>query len=103
MGCIQVSGREGLDSHTWCVPTRNVKRSNPFHSGSDLLKLLQGTDEHTLLELSQLAPVASRAGISPARMGYRRSSKDYEAISESSESWIHIAMTHLMLQRLDRA
>jgi hypothetical protein len=54
MGCIQVSGREGLDSHTWCVRNRNVKRSNPFHSGSDLLKLLQGAGVDTPLELLQL-------------------------------------------------
>jgi putative transposase len=32
---------------------------------------------------------------------YRRLSKDYEGSEESSESWIYIAMTHLMLRRLD--
>jgi putative transposase len=32
---------------------------------------------------------------------YRRLSKDYEGTEESSESWIYIAMTHLMLRRLD--
>ena len=32
---------------------------------------------------------------------YRRLSKDYEGSEESSESWIYIAMTNLMLQRLD--
>jgi putative transposase len=34
---------------------------------------------------------------------YRRMSKDYEGSEESSESWIYIAMTHLMLRRLDAA
>jgi putative transposase len=34
---------------------------------------------------------------------YRRLSKDYEGTEESSESWIYIAMTHLMLRRLDPA
>ena len=34
---------------------------------------------------------------------YRRLSKDYERTEESSESWIYVAMTHLMLQRLDPA
>jgi putative transposase len=32
---------------------------------------------------------------------YRRLSKDYEGSEESSESWIYIAMTHLMLRRLE--
>jgi putative transposase len=34
---------------------------------------------------------------------YRRLSKDYEGSTESSESWIYIAMTHLMLRRLEIA
>jgi putative transposase len=34
---------------------------------------------------------------------YRRLSKDYEGTQESSESWIYIAMTHLMLRRLEPA
>jgi putative transposase len=34
---------------------------------------------------------------------YRRMSKDYEGSQESSESWIYIAMTHLMLRRLETA
>jgi putative transposase len=32
---------------------------------------------------------------------YRRLSKDYEGTEASSESWIYIAMTHLMLRRLE--
>jgi putative transposase len=32
---------------------------------------------------------------------YRRLSKDYEGSEESSESWIYVAMAHLMLRRLD--
>jgi transposase len=34
---------------------------------------------------------------------YRRLSMDYEGSEESSASWIYIAMTHLMLRRLDPA
>ena len=34
---------------------------------------------------------------------YRRFSKDYEGSEESSEAWIYVAMTHLMLRRLDPA
>ncbi len=30
----------------------------------------------------------------------RRMSKDYEALSDTTEAWIHIAMIHLMLRRL---
>ena len=32
---------------------------------------------------------------------YRRLSKDYEGSEESSESWIYLAMSHLMLRRLN--
>ena len=34
---------------------------------------------------------------------YRRLSKDYEGSEESSEAWIYVAMTHLMLRRLESA
>jgi putative transposase len=34
---------------------------------------------------------------------YRRLSKDYEGSEESSESWIYVAMTHLMVRRLESA
>ena len=30
----------------------------------------------------------------------RRLSKDYEALPETSEAWVHVAMVHLMLRRL---
>jgi putative transposase len=30
----------------------------------------------------------------------RRLSKDYEALPETGEAWVHIAMIHLMLRRL---
>ena len=30
----------------------------------------------------------------------RRLSKDYEALTETTEAWVHIAMVHLMLRRL---
>lgn len=33
----------------------------------------------------------------------RRLSKDYEALPETTESWVYIAMTHLMLRRLAHA
>lgn len=33
----------------------------------------------------------------------RRLSKDYEALPETGEAWIRIAMIHLMLKRLDRS
>ena len=32
----------------------------------------------------------------------RRLSKDYEALCETAETWIHIAMIHLMVKRLAR-
>ena len=32
----------------------------------------------------------------------RRLSKDYEALPETTEAWVHIAMIHLMLRRLER-
>jgi putative transposase len=31
---------------------------------------------------------------------YRRLAKDYDLLPESSEAWIYIAMTHIMLRRL---
>lgn len=33
---------------------------------------------------------------------YRRLSKDYEALPETEEAWIHLAMSTLMLARLAR-
>ena len=33
----------------------------------------------------------------------RRLSKDYEELPETWEAWVHIAMVHLMLKRLDPA
>ena len=30
----------------------------------------------------------------------RRLSKDYEALSDTTEAWVHIAMIHLMIRRL---
>ena len=33
----------------------------------------------------------------------RRLSKDYEVLPETSETWVHIAMVHLMLRRLKPA
>ncbi len=39
-----------------------------------------------------------------ARLGkYRRLSKDYEWQSETSESWIYVAMAHILVRRLARA
>ena len=32
----------------------------------------------------------------------RRLSKDYEELPETGEAWVHIAMVHLMLKRLER-
>ena len=31
----------------------------------------------------------------------RRLSKDYEQLPETGEAWVHIAMVHLMLKRLE--
>ena len=31
---------------------------------------------------------------------YRRLSKDYEETTQSSEAWIYVAMTHIMVRRL---
>ena len=31
----------------------------------------------------------------------RRLSKDFEALPETSEAWVHVAMVHLMLRRLN--
>ena len=33
----------------------------------------------------------------------RRLSKDYEALPETSEAWVYVAMIHLMLKRLQSA
>ena len=33
---------------------------------------------------------------------YRRLSKDYEALTATSEAWVYIAMSHVMLRRLAR-
>ena len=33
----------------------------------------------------------------------RRLSKDYEALPETSEAWVYVAMIHLMLKRLQPA
>lgn len=33
-------------------------------------------------------------------MKHRRLSKDYEALPQTSEAWIHLAMIHLMVRRL---
>jgi putative transposase len=34
---------------------------------------------------------------------YRRLSKDYEALAETSQAWIYLAMSRLMLLRISRA
>ena len=33
---------------------------------------------------------------------YRRLSRDYEALNVTSETWIYLAMSHVMLRRLAR-
>ena len=33
---------------------------------------------------------------------YRRLSKDYEALTTTSEAWVYVAMSHVMLRRLAR-
>ncbi len=63
-----------------------------------------------LLEIVRRKPDSHRFEVLPRRwvvertLGWlgrcRRLSKDYEALPETSETWVHIAMIHLMLKRL---
>ena len=66
-----------------------------------------------LLEVVRRNPDSHRFEVLPRRwvvertLGWlsrcRRLSKDYEERTESSEAWVHIAMIHLMLKRLQPA
>ena len=63
-----------------------------------------------LLEIVRRPPDSHRFEVLPRRwvvertlawLGRsRRLSKDYEALPETTEAWVHIAMIHLMLRRL---
>ncbi len=63
-----------------------------------------------LLEIVRRQPDSHRFEVLPRRWVVertlawlsrcRRLSKDYEALPQTSETWVHIAMIHLMLKRL---
>ena len=76
-----------LDRYKW---TRNV--------GHWVLEIVKRSDDVTGFQVLPKRWIVERTFAWFGR--YRRLSKDYETLTESSEAMIHMAMIHLMLRRL---
>jgi putative transposase len=69
--------------------------------GGGILELVVRPEGQTKFEVLPWRWIVERTFAGRGR--YRRLSKDYEGTEASSESWIDVAMTHLMLRRLESA
>ena len=66
--------------------------------GHWILKIVKRSDDMTGFQVLPKRWIVERTFAWFGR--YRRLSKDYETLTESSEAVIYLAMTHLMLRRL---